>query len=45
MVKNYTDKQLLDRVKSLESFKEIPDDYWLIFVRSANPISDSCNES
>ena len=40
MVKNYTDKQLLDRVKSLESFKKIPDDYWLIFVRSANPISD-----
>ena len=33
-VKSYTDKQLLDRVKSLPSFKGIPDNYWLIGVRS-----------
>ena len=40
MVKNYTDDQLLNRVKSLDSFKYIPENYWIIFVRSANPISD-----
>jgi hypothetical protein len=31
---NYTDKQLLDKVKSLPDFKYIPEDYWAIFVRS-----------
>lgn len=34
MVKNYTDKQLLDKVKSLPSFKGIPKDYWILAVRS-----------
>ena len=33
-VKNYTDKQLLDRVKSLSNYKNIPSDMWLLFVRS-----------
>lgn len=31
---NYSDKQLLDKVKSLPDFKYIPKDYWIIFVRS-----------
>lgn len=33
-VKSYTDKQLLDRVKSLPSYKKIPVGYWLLGVRS-----------
>ena len=33
-VRQYTDKQLLDRVASLKSFKSFPKNYWLIGVRS-----------
>lgn len=33
-VRNYTDKELLDLVKLLPSFKEIPNDYWLLGVQS-----------
>lgn len=33
-VKAYKDKQLLDKVKSLSSYKEIPKGYWLLGVRS-----------
>lgn len=33
-VRSYTEKQLLDRVKSLPDFKHIPEDYWPLFVRS-----------
>lgn len=34
MVKKYTDKELLNRVKSLLSFKSLPEGYWLLGVRS-----------
>ncbi len=33
-VRAFTDKELLDRVKELKSFKEIPKGYWLLGVRS-----------
>lgn len=33
-VRAYNDKQLLDRVKSLPSFKKIPEGYWILGVRS-----------
>lgn len=33
-VKGYTDKALLDRVKSLEDFRYIPSDYWILGVQS-----------
>lgn len=33
-VKKYTDKQLLDRVKSLRSFESIPKGYWLLGIQS-----------
>jgi hypothetical protein len=33
-VKNYTDKQLLDKVMQLKSFQFIPAGIWLLFVRS-----------
>jgi len=35
MVRAYTDKELLQRVKELNSFKEIPSGYWLLGVRSS----------
>ncbi len=33
-VKSYKDKELLEKVKSLSSFKDIPSGYWLLGVRS-----------
>ena len=34
MVKSYSDSQLLERVKSIKSFKGIPEGYWILGVRS-----------
>lgn len=34
MVKNYTDAQLLNKVKSLPSFKQFPNEYWILGVQS-----------
>lgn len=39
MVRNYTDKELLDKVKSLSSFKSIPKNHWILGVRSAADLS------
>lgn len=33
-MKKYTDEELLDRVKSLDSFKELPSTHWLLGVQS-----------
>jgi hypothetical protein len=33
-VRPYTDEQLLNRVKSLPTFKSLPDGYWILGVRS-----------
>lgn len=33
-VRNYTDSNLLNKVATLEGFKDIPKDFWLIGVRS-----------
>jgi hypothetical protein len=33
-VRSYKDKQLLDKVKSLSNYKEIPKGFWLLGVRS-----------
>lgn len=35
MVRNYTDEQLLDKVRSLPSFKRIPAERWILGVRSS----------
>lgn len=35
MVRNYTDKQLLDKVRQLSSFKRIPKERWILGVRSS----------
>ena len=34
MVRAYTDKELLDKVQTLDSFKEFPKGYWILAVRS-----------
>jgi hypothetical protein len=34
MVRKYKDKELLDRVQDLASFKEFPKGYWILAVRS-----------
>lgn len=34
MVKNYTDSQILNKVKSLSSFKTIPKGYWIVGIQS-----------
>lgn len=41
MVKNYTDAQLLARVRKLASFIKIPDNYWVLGIRSK---ADKYNE-
>lgn len=40
MVREYTDKQLLDKVKSLPSFIYIPSGYWILGVRSKDDLPD-----
>jgi len=44
MIKKYTDKELLDRVKSLKSFKSIPKGYWLLGVRSKEDIPNKFDD-
>jgi hypothetical protein len=39
-VRNYTDKQLLDRAKSLPKYKSIPTTYWILCVRSDEDAND-----
>lgn len=39
-VRSYTDKELLDRVKSLNNFKLIPYGYWILGVRSNEDTSN-----
>ena len=43
-VRSYTDKQLLDRVKSLPSFKSIPVGRWIIGVRSQEDAFDAYDD-
>jgi len=44
MVKNYTDKELLGKVKSLPSFKSIPSGYWILGVRSLEDIPNKFDD-
>jgi len=43
-VKSYTDKQLLDRVAQLPSFKGYPETFWLLFVRSNEDETDKFDD-
>jgi len=40
MVRSYTDKELLDKVQEIKNFKGIPNEYWLLGVRSKEDITD-----
>ncbi len=44
MEKKYTDRELLDKVKSLPSFKYIPTDYWVLAVRSKLDLFDQFDD-
>ena len=44
MVRPYTDQQLLERVKRLQSFKSIPAGYWLLGVRSLDDIPNTFDD-
>lgn len=39
-VRNYTDEELLNKVKSLKSYNYIPKDYWIIGIRSKEDTYD-----
>ena len=39
-VRSYTDEELLTRVKGLPTYKNIPSDMWLLFVRSNEDAND-----
>jgi hypothetical protein len=41
---NYTDEQLLNKVKSLPDFQYIPQDYWAIFVASKGDKPDAFDD-
>jgi hypothetical protein len=43
-MRTYTDKQLLDKVKSLGSFKEIPSGYWILGVQSNEDTYDKFDD-
>jgi hypothetical protein len=44
MVKSYTDKQLLDRVKILPNFQYMPHDIWILGVRSNEDLTDTYDD-
>lgn len=43
-VRSYTDKELLDKVKSLDSFKKIPGGIWILGVRSNEDAFDKFDD-
>lgn len=44
MVRAYTDKQLLDKVKTLPNFKSIPSEHWILGVRSNEDTANSFDD-
>jgi hypothetical protein len=44
MVKKYTDAQLLNKVKSLASFKSFPTDYWILGVQSLDDVFNTFDD-
>lgn len=43
-VKSYTTEKLLARVKSLSNFKQIPNQYWILGVRSTEDAEDTFDD-
>lgn len=39
-VKNYTDQQILDKIKTLPKFKHFPTNYWIVGIRSNEDAND-----
>lgn len=44
MVRSFTDKELLSKVKSLKTFSKIPDGYWLLGVQSKGDAYNSFDD-
>jgi len=44
MVRPYTDKQLLEKARSLSSFSKVPAGYWLLGVRSLDDIPNTFDD-
>lgn len=44
MVRNYTDRELLEKAASLSGFSGFPTDFWILGVRSKNDIPDSYDD-
>lgn len=44
MVRNYTDKELIDKAKTISGFKAIPKDYWLLAIRSQEDLFDQFDD-
>lgn len=44
MVKKYTDAQLLNKVKTLASFKNFPADYWILGVQSLEDVFNTFDD-
>lgn len=40
MVRGYTADKLLEKVKTVQGFKSIPDTFWILFVRSNEDLND-----
>jgi len=43
-MKNYTDKQVLDKAESIHGFKCIPSEYWLFGIRSEADVYDEFDD-
>ena len=43
-VRDYTTKELLERVEQLDSFSRIPNDYWILGVQSKEDLYDSFDD-
>lgn len=39
-VKNYSDQQILDRIKTLPGFKHFPSNFWIVGIRSTEDAND-----
>lgn len=44
MVKSYTDSQLIDRVKKINGFKNIPKGYWITIIKSNENTPDTFDD-
>lgn len=43
-LRKYTDKEILDKVKSLKSYKKLPDTYWIVAIRNKADTPDEFDD-